>query len=267
MKLTPVSDTELWEAGTLLNEETRNQLQDDNEQTKKLQKNIRQVRNVMKQIDAHTNNAMAVATEMDITPATLGIIHEQLEDERTLLMRSAKEQFIAGDDPKQIVKAIDDIFKASIKNILEGNVVTRRVKDLFGSPLMGLYDSLEDNPEAFSLKQKRRAMISLLMSKNYDSLLEAIVTEAKWFKPGEKTLYEQGSEMAEAPPDVASVRKVSPESPTGYVPFAMDGKYYAAPKAVDQSDSDAMLSGIDSNDLKEFGTIEEVEKFTGKKIR
>lgn len=186
MKLKPIPWTEMFEAGTLLNRETMKDFIKDNQQTIALQKNKAQVIRVLTNIDNKISDAMAIAAKMDVDKDVINTIHKQLEDERTLLVRSTKKQFVKGDDPIKIIKAIDDIFEGTTKGILEQTKWRK-----FKPALWGFKDKLErgefgDEP----LKNKRRMMINLLMADNYEAELEAIISDAQWFKAGNRTVWD-----------------------------------------------------------------------------
>ena len=101
---------------------------------------------------------------------------------------------------------------------------------------------------------RRRAMIQLLMSESYDRQIETAV-DAGWFAVGDTT-----------PPPEPKPTPIG-EVPVNYIPFASDGWFYAAPIIEGQTESDAILSGLDTGNMKKFNTKAEAEKFAGGKLR
>ena len=240
--MTPVSETTLLEASLVLSRDQITQLRKENNLTVKLQPKKEMVKKVIAQISALNKEAMKYATAFD-DPAVARILLRELEDEYHMVVQSTKEQFAAGDDPFQIAAAVSKIYEANKEGIIE----RRWFRSVFASPY---------HEGDTTLKQRRRAMMNLLMSENHEREVEAFVNAGYFRLPSAI----EAAKSAAAPVS-------QPLTSTRYVPFAADGKFWAAPIVGGQTEADAILSGFDTGGMKEFSSIEEVEKFTGSKLR
>jgi len=193
--------------------------------------------------------------DYDFDNDTAEILVREIEEERQAHVATMKKEVKNGKTLALVRKEADDVFESTRDGILEGPIKR------FFKPMSREWEEGMQKPGRGSAeldeRQRVRGIINLLRSGGkYTREIQAAV-DANWFT--ERAI--EAEKVSRAP--------VGAKTPVGgsYVPFAADGRYYAAPLAEGQTEADAMLSGFDTGNMKEFDTIEEVEKFTGKKMR
>ena len=245
--LNVADDEDLLNAMLVLPTERVKELYEANEQTKKLQNKKIEVKQVMKMLTTATGDAKELINLFD-DPDIVRILREQIDIENELLAKDIKRRFIDGDKTDDIAKDVADVFEAKRRGILEGSMM-RKIKT-------GMNEFRRKYEKEQPTDVRRRAMINLLMSEDYERQIETAV-EAGWFAIGDKP---KQAVVEDRPTPIGEV-------PVNYIPFQDGGKFYAAPINKGQAESDAILSGLDTGNMKKFSTKEEVEKFTGQKLR
>lgn len=193
-------------------------------------------------------------SEKDVIPTIL----REIEEERQTLFADIKKNLIKGQDPAAVSKAAMAVFEGTKKGVIEFGG-TRWLKPKIKEFHRGMTNP--KNPYGITTKEyieryRFRGIINLMESGKHQDMIEAAIY-AGWFteslKRSEETYVNKG-------PDTTIAT-------SGFIPFADEGKFYAAPIAAGQTEADAILTALDNKSARKFDTVEEVEKFTGKQVR
>jgi hypothetical protein len=169
-----------------------------------------------------------------------------------------KKDLIDGKPYEEIRKELNKAFEHTHKDVIEKG---RWFTGIWKPKWRELDKKLQFQQGSAQATELRRAQgaLHLMQSKGeHKDLIKAMV-QADFFT----------KDIADLKPIVKEKRESTAplEQARQYIPVAADGKYYAAPIGIGQTESDAILSGFESGGMREFDTPEEAEKFTGKKLR
>ena len=192
---------------------------------------------------------------------TLPVLMRELDEKQTTIVKDIKNRLIKGDDWVKIKKDIVDTFEQTTKDVLDkGHLIPGR--GYIKTYSKRIQRGTGEDPEA----DRFQAVMHLMAHGKYEEEIEAAVS-AGWFSEAK---LEVNQDVRSRDPYIFGSDS-NPNNPTfngkHAVPYALDGKFYAAPIVEGQSESDAILSAIDSGNAKEFKTKSGAETYTGKALR
>lgn len=172
--MTPVSDTTLLDAATVVPKEQVAELQKDNEVNRKLRPRKKEVQSIVRQINTGFDALEDVAIAMEDSEVTPVLLRE-LKDERTLVVKEMKDRLLKGETHTEVIMAANNIFEDTKKGILENGW-----NRFWKSKSHEYVTELEDDSAANIKQQRRRAIINLMISGKYEREIEAAI-ESGWF--------------------------------------------------------------------------------------
>ncbi len=171
--MTPVSDTTLLDAATVIPKEQIKQLRKLNEENEKLRPRKAEAKLVFSHIGKMFDKLIttAITTQFAETD-TSTILMRELYEEKEIVMGEIRQRLLNGDKRIDIMQDLNDLFKATREGVLENRFMRK-----FKTGTNEYYADIEKSEDERYRLQK---IMNLLMTKKFSDQIEDAV-QAGWF--------------------------------------------------------------------------------------